>query len=62
MTFIDFNNGNIPLGKRKQLYVKWLMRKKGLSLKEARLACSRKFHTVVAYQIEDVRINREIKQ
>lgn len=43
MAYIDFNDSSIPLGKRKQAFVKWLMQRQGLSLREARIACSRKF-------------------
>lgn len=41
--YVNFNDRGISLGKRKQAYVKWLMRKKRLSLKAAKLACHRKF-------------------
>jgi len=41
--YISFKDTSVPLGKRKQLYVKWLMQKKGYSLDKAKLACSRKF-------------------
>jgi hypothetical protein len=33
----------VPVGKRKVLYVKWLMSKQGKSLSEAKLAAYRKF-------------------
>lgn len=42
-TFIDPNDRSIPLGKRKVALVKFLMRK-GHSLDEAKLICSRKFY------------------
>ena len=43
MSYIDFNDDSIPIGKRKQAFVKWLMQRQGLSLDEAKLAAHRKF-------------------
>ena len=42
-TFISFNDTTVPVGKRKMLYVKWLMSKQGKTLSEAKLAAYRKF-------------------
>ena len=42
-SFVSFNDASVPLGKRKMLYVKWLMSKHGKSLSEAKLAAHRKF-------------------
>ena len=42
--FVSFKDKSVPLGKRKQAYVKWLMQKKGYSLDAAKLACSRYFY------------------
>ena len=42
-TFISFNDTTVPVGKRKMLYVKWLMSKQGKTLNEAKLAAYRKF-------------------
>ena len=42
-SFVSFNDTSVPLGKRKVLYVKWLMSKHGKSLQEAKLAAYRKF-------------------
>lgn len=42
-TFISFNDTTVPVGKRKMLYVKWLMSKQGKTLSEAKLAAHRKF-------------------
>lgn len=42
--FVSFDDQKIALGKRKILFVKWLMSKKGKCLKEARLLCYRKFY------------------
>ena len=39
--FEDFQNAS--LGKKKMLFVKWLMRK-GVSLQKAKLICHRKFY------------------
>ena len=41
--FIDFDDYSIPLGKRKQAYVSWLMHK-GRTLNEAKLYCYYKFY------------------
>lgn len=40
---VDIYDATIPLGKRKQSFVKWLMRK-GVALGQAKLICSRKFY------------------
>lgn len=42
--FVSFDDQRIPLGKRKILFVKWLMSKKGKCLREAKLLCYRKFY------------------
>jgi hypothetical protein len=42
-SFVSFNDASVPVGKRKVLYVKWLMSKQGKSLSEAKLAAYRKF-------------------
>ena len=42
-SFVSFNDNTVPVGKRKVLYVKWLMSKQGKSLSEAKLAAYRKF-------------------
>ena len=41
--YVSFKDETQPLGKRKVAYVNWLMRKKGCSLQDAKLACHRKF-------------------
>lgn len=41
--YVSFKDETQPLGKRKVAYVNWLMRKKGYSLQDAKLACDRKF-------------------
>lgn len=38
----DWDDRSIPLGKRKQSFVKWALTK-GISLKEAKLMCYRRF-------------------
>ena len=57
--FIHFSDTSIPLGKRKQAYVKWLMRKHKLKLKDAKLACARKFNTLENWIAEDARIKHK---
>jgi hypothetical protein len=57
--YIHFSNSSIPLGKRKQAYVKWLMKKHRLPLEKAKLACSRKFDSHKTWAAEDSRIKRE---
>lgn len=42
MTYIDFNDPKVPLGKRKVAYVKWAM-SKGTSEKQARIQANKKF-------------------
>jgi len=41
--YVSFKDETQPLGKRKVAYVNWLMKKKGYSLQDAKLACHRKF-------------------
>lgn len=41
--YISWDDRSVPIGKRKQLFVKWLM-SKGESLKRAKLICYRKFY------------------
>jgi len=41
--YVSFKAKTQPLGKRKVAYVNWLMKKKGYSLQDAKLACHRKF-------------------
>ena len=41
--YIDWNDKSIPLGKRKVVFVKWLMKVKKLQLDEAKRVCHRKF-------------------
>jgi hypothetical protein len=41
--FISFDDPTVPVGKRKVLYVKWLMSKHGKTLNEAKLAAWKKF-------------------
>lgn len=41
--FVSFDDLNVPLGKRKQLFVKWLM-SKGHSLRNAKLICYKRFY------------------
>ena len=43
--FVSFKDKTQPEGKRKVLYVKWLMQKKGLSLERAKLMCDRYFRS-----------------
>ena len=43
MAFVDFDDPGVPLGKRKQAFVKWLMQRHGHTLSEARIAAHRKF-------------------
>ena len=57
--YIHFTDSSIPLAKRKQAYVKWLMKKHRLPLEKAKLACARKFDNLTAWQAEDSRIKRE---
>ena len=38
------NWNKLPLGKRKTKFVKWLMQKHKLTLKDAKLACYKKFY------------------
>ena len=40
---VSFKDETQPLGKRKVAYVNWLMKKKGYSLENAKLAAHRKF-------------------
>lgn len=40
--YIDFNDDTIPIGKRKQAYVKWAV-SKGTSLKKAKIQANKKF-------------------
>jgi hypothetical protein len=48
-SFVSFNDASVPVGKRKVLYVKWLMSKQGKSLSEAKLAAYRKFGNTPDY-------------
>lgn len=57
--YINFSDSSIPLGKRKQAYVKWLMKKHRLPLEKAKLACFRKFDNHKNWVLEDSRIKRE---
>ena len=41
--YVSFKDKTQPVGKRKVAYVHWLMRKKGYSLQDAKLACHKKF-------------------
>lgn len=41
--YIDFNDESIPLGKRKQAYIRWAVYKKGKSMDEAKILANRKF-------------------
>ena len=42
MKYIDFNDGNIPVGKRKQAYVKWAI-SKGVDITLAKRQANKKF-------------------
>ena len=42
--FVSFKDKSVPLGKRKQAYVTWLMQKKKYSLDDAKLACFHYFY------------------
>lgn len=41
--YINFNDESIPLGKRKQAYIRWAVYKKGKSMDEAKILANRKF-------------------
>jgi len=41
--YVSFKDEKQPLGKRKVAYVHWLMKKKGYSRENAKLAAHRKF-------------------
>jgi hypothetical protein len=41
--FININDQSIPLGKRKQHFVKWLL-SQGVPLEKSKLICGRKFY------------------
>lgn len=43
--YIDWNDKSIPVGKRKVVFVKWLMQVKKLKLEDAKRVCHRKFAT-----------------
>jgi len=57
--FIDFSDASIPLGKRKQAYVRWLMKKHRLKREDAKLACDRKFGDHSHWRLEEARVKRE---
>lgn len=42
MSFIDFNDNSIPIGKRKQAYVKWAV-KNGTDITKAKRQANKKF-------------------
>ena len=44
MAYVPFNDKSVPLGKRKQAYVKWLMKTHKCSLDEAKLRCYKMFY------------------
>jgi len=43
---MNWNDRKIPIGKRKQSYVKWLMKQR-ISLKDAKLLCYRRFRAEI---------------
>lgn len=34
--YVDWNDESVPVGKRKVVFVKWLMQKRGVSFKQAK--------------------------
>ncbi len=58
MDYVDITDESIPLGKRKQAFVKWLMHK-GRSLDDSKLICYKKFYHEIKAEEE---MNREEMQ
>jgi hypothetical protein len=60
VSYIDWNDESVPLGKRKQTFFQWLLRK-GKSVNEAKLICYRKFYHEIN-NAQEQEHNRQISE